>query len=194
MKKLIILLLLSGNFSYGQTMVVYDAVNSKLNMAVKLLTKQNLKLTAENQGILQETLRLNQEWEEALTVVSSAIANNQKVIDIFSLEVQIINHFNHSVKILHQDVNFEYNDVVYLEKIYVLILEENYNNLNDLLDIINPGLRMSDGERLKFIQDILAKQTTITEVLTMHDNRIQKISNDRARHSQNSSDVNALNK
>ena len=94
-------------------------------------------------------------------MVNPAIKEYIKVAEIIALQAKILQSFNNTRNLLHQDGDFfNGNELAYVGKVYDKLLEDCERILNDLEAVVTDGqLEMKDDERMERIDMLHANMT-----------------------------------
>jgi len=93
-------------------------------------------------------------YYQELWQVKSAIAYYQRVKEIITEQVELVNAYKQAFALLQQDKNFTEDEISYMYKVYSGILDESVKNLDQILNVINAfTTQMSDAQRLAVIDD-----------------------------------------
>ena len=144
---------------------VIKAVDLKIqSLQNKTIWLQNAQKTLENKmqelklgeisGWVEKQRKLYADYYEELWKVKSAIAYYQKVKDIIEKQVLLVNEYKQAYALFKQDKHFTIDDIDYMGKIYVGIMDESLKNLDQLYLVINSfATQMSDAKRLELINN-----------------------------------------
>ena len=144
---------------------VIKAVDLKIQrLQNKTIWLQNAQKTLENKmqelklgeisGWVEKQRKLYADYYEELWKVKSAIAYYQKVEDIIEKQVQLVNEYKQAYALFKQDKHFTIDDIDYMGKIYLGIMDESLKNLDQLYLVINSfATQMSDAKRLELINN-----------------------------------------
>ena len=116
-------------------------------------TMSQLKLTdIVNWGGKEKDLYGN--YYQELWEVKSVIAYYQRVKEIITEQVELVNAYKQAFALFQQDKNFTEDEINYMYKVYSGILDESVKNLDQILNVINAfTTQMSDAQRLAIIDD-----------------------------------------
>ena len=93
-------------------------------------------------------------YYQELWQVKSAIAYYQRVKEIITEQVELVNAYKQAFALFQQDKNFTEDEITYMYKVYSGILDESVKNLNQILNVINAfTTQMSDAQRLEIIDE-----------------------------------------
>jgi len=126
-----------------------------LQNAQKVLenSMSQLKLTDMAEWVKkQKDLYAN--YYQELWQVKSAIAYYQRVKEIITEQVKLVNAYKQAFALFQQDKNFTEDEISYMYKVYSGILDESVKNLDQILNVINAfTTQMSDAQRLAIIDN-----------------------------------------
>jgi DNA repair ATPase RecN len=106
-------------------------------------------------NISQGNFNLHQTFLNGLMEVSPAIRNYKKVVDIINYQVLIVKEYKNSYSRFKQNNSFTPNEIKYLGSVYSNLFNKSLKNLDALATVITAnGLRISDDERLKAVDNI----------------------------------------
>jgi len=145
---------------------VIVAVDLKIQrLQNKTIWLQNAQKTLENK---MSELRLTEisDWVEKqqtlyakyfdeLWQVKAALAYYQRVKDIITKQLQLVNEYRAAWALFKQDENFTPDELDYMEKVFSGIMDESVTNLNQLSLVIDAfATQMSDAKRLEIINEV----------------------------------------
>ena len=114
-------------------------------------TMSQLKLT-DITGWVQKQKDLYANYYQELWKIKSAIAYYERVKQIISEQVQLVNAYKQGFALLKQDKHFTADELDYMFNVYSGILDQSVKNLDQIYLVINAfATQMSDAERLKII-------------------------------------------
>jgi hypothetical protein len=164
-----------------------------LQNAQKVLenSMSQLKLTDMAEWVKkQKDLYAN--YYQELWQVKSAIAYYQRVKEIITEQVKLVNAYKQAFALFQQDKNFTEDEISYMYKVYSGILHESVKNLDQILNVINAfTTQMSDAQRLAIINDAANRIDQNYSDLKEFNNENIKISLQRAKEY---NDVNVVKK
>lgn len=125
---------------------------------------QNAQKTLENtlsklrlDEISQWTEKQKEQYRayyEELGKVKAIITYYQRIRDITQKQVQLVNVYSRTWKLIRQDTHFTAAEIEYMAKVYAGILNESLKNLDQIHLIIKSfTTTMSDAKRLELIND-----------------------------------------
>ena len=168
MKKIIFILLVTGNVAYSQA---DEAKQLLLNVEKLAQFKSILKNMKEGYQVLhkgytsineisQGSFQLHKIFLDGLLQVSPVVKNYKRVADIIQYQLKIVKEYKVAFRQFKEDQQFSIAEITNLGKVYANLLSESYKDIDELAIIISSGqLRMSDDERLQAIDRIYADIT-----------------------------------
>jgi esterase/lipase len=163
MKKILIILLLASNISFGQSQ---EAKQLLLNVEKLAQLKQMLQQMKSGYQILskgynaikdisQGNFNLHKDFLDGLLEVSPSVRKYKKVADFINFQVKIVKESKNALTEFKGRKQFTAAEIEYLVNVHANLLSESLQNIEDLAMIITAGkLRMSDDERLKAIDNL----------------------------------------
>jgi len=99
-----------------------------------------------------------QQYFDELKKVKSAITYYQRVKDITTKQVRLVEEYNRAWNLLRKDKNFSTDELGYMEKVYSGILAESVRNVDQIATVLKSfTLEMSDAKRLELINESAEK-------------------------------------
>lgn len=148
---------------------VIKAVDLKIQREQnKVIWLQNAQKVIEN---AMAKLKLNEisEWTDKqkklysgyfdeLKKVRALISYYQRIKEITTTQARIVEEYRRAWSLIKLDKHFTLKEIEYIGKVYSGILEQSVRNLDQLLLVINSfKTEMSDGSRLKFMNEVSEK-------------------------------------
>jgi hypothetical protein len=145
---------------------VIVAVDLKIQrLQNKTIWLQNAQKTLENK---MSELRLTEisDWVEKqrtlyakyfdeLWQVKAALAYYQRVKDIITKQLQLVNEYKAAWALFKQDENFTPDELDYMQRVFSGIMDESVKNLDQLFLVIDAfATQMSDAKRLEIINEV----------------------------------------
>ena len=130
----------------------------------KTIALQNIQRQVENEmsklklsqisDWVNKQKTLYQNYFEELWKVKSILSTYNRVRQILQTGGKLVTEYHTAFQHIQRDVHFNATEIQYIAKVYEGILAESLRNLEQLGAVIN-GFRtqMSDGERLRFINE-----------------------------------------
>jgi hypothetical protein len=114
-------------------------------------TMSSLKLT-DIASWVQKQKNLYANYYQELWKIKSAIAYYERVKQIITEQVDLVNAYKQGFALLKQDKHFTADELDYMFNVYSGILDQSVKNLDQIYIVINAfSTQMSDAERLKII-------------------------------------------
>lgn len=147
----------------------------------KTIWLQNAQKKLENE---MSKLKLKEisEWSEKqrsqydayfkeLWRVKNALATYNKVKNITSRQLQLLEEYKKAWGLLQQDKNFTQQELAYMYRVYSGMLEESMKHLEELMLVANSlRTQMSDGKRMELISKVDSDmETTLAEIRSFSD-------------------------
>lgn len=163
MKKILIVLLLSSNFCFGQSQ---EAKQLLLNVEKLAQLKHMLASMKKGYDILHKgytsiknisegNFNLHKTFLDGLLQVSPAVRKYKKIADIIEFQIKIVKEYKAAFNEFKGSKHFTLPEIEYMAKVYGNLFSESLKKLEELAMVITAGeLRMSDDERLKAIDRI----------------------------------------
>jgi hypothetical protein len=93
-------------------------------------------------------------YYEELAQVKAIISYYQRISDVIKKQRLLLNQYNHAWRLIRQDNNFSAEEIMYMEKVYVGILDESIKNIDQIGLIIKSfATKMSDAKRFELINE-----------------------------------------
>lgn len=169
MKKVILMMMLWGVFSFPVKAQYQEAIQLALNIQKLLQLKKILenmytgyKILTEGynkvKSIAEGNYKIHELFMDGLMAVNPKVKNYKRVLDIIEYQKNILKEYKTAYKRFKTSDQFNLAELEYLSKVYGNLSEKSLENVNGLIMIITASkLRMNDGERLQRI-DALFEQ------------------------------------
>jgi len=106
-------------------------------------------------SISEGNFNLHKAFLDGLLLVSPAVKNYQKALDIVDYEGRIVSEYKSALSRFQQDKHFNPDEISYLINVYNNLISGTLTNLSNLLNVLTANkLRMSDNERMHAIDGI----------------------------------------
>lgn len=158
---------------------VQGGVQTGLQSTMKVLSSAANKLVAS--GVKEQELTkmfseknmlMAKNWYDGLLSVSSAVRDYRRVRNIFSKQTQIISRYSSAIEVLRQSPYITPTQLSSMTTVYGKMLLESSNTIADLQTIVSPAmLKMTDAERMKFIDQLDVKITDQSQLLNYFTDR-----------------------
>lgn len=165
-----------------------------LQNAQKVLENQLSKLKLEEiAGWTERQKELYAGYFEELWKIKAAISYYQRIRDMTTLQLALVDEYNRAWKLIRLDERFTLKELDYMEKVYSRILNASLKNMDQILLVVNAfNTRMSDAARLKIINDAAAGIEQNYADLKLFNNQNRMLSLQRAKSSAETSAVKRL--
>jgi hypothetical protein len=163
MKKIILILLLASNISFGQSqeakqlmLNVEKLAQLKLMLGhmktgYQILSKGYNTISALSKG----NFNLHKTFLDGLLAISPAVRKYKKIAEIIDFQLKIVKEYKAAFNEFKGCKRFTMEEIDYMGKVYGNLFSESLKTLEELAMVITAGqLRMSDDERLKAIDKI----------------------------------------
>lgn len=105
--------------------------------------------------------KLYREYYEELNKVKAVIAYYRRIREITEKQVQLVEEYRHAWRLFQQDGEFTADELDYMGRVYVGILDESVKNLDQLFLVVNSfQTQMSDAKRLEIINAVADRLDT----------------------------------
>jgi hypothetical protein len=143
-----------------------------LSSAANVLVKAGVKEQELTKVFSEKNLQLAKTWYDGLLQVSSAVRSYRRVRNIFQKQTQIISRYSSAIEVLRKSPYLTPIQLSSMTTVYGKMLLESSNTIADLQTIVSPAmLKMTDAERMKFIDQLDAKITDQSQLLNYFTNR-----------------------
>lgn len=113
----------------------------------------------------EQNMTMAKTWYDGLLSVSSAVRDYRRVKSIFEKQGQIISTYSTTITTLRKSPYLPATQLTAMNSVYSKLLLESANTVSDLQTVVSPAIfKMSDAERLRFIDQL---DTKITNQLSM---------------------------
>ena len=147
------------------TMKVLSSAANKL-VASGVKEQELTKMFSEKNMLMAKT------WYDGLVSVSAAVRDYRRVRNIFEKQTQIIARYSSAIEVLRQSPYLSPAQLSSMTSVYGKMLLESSNTIADLQTIVSPAmLKMTDAERMKFIDQLDAKITDQSQLLNYFTDR-----------------------
>jgi hypothetical protein len=123
-----------------------------------------------------QTVQMHDEWYSSLLKINSMVANYQQVKSIWNYQNRTMSLYTQNIGQLRANPYLTPTQVQGMVRGYTVLLAENVGLLDDLTTILTPGAaKMTDAQRLKFINKISDKVTHQYQLVAFFTKRNQAI-------------------
>ena len=158
---------------------VQSGVQTGLQSTMKALSSAANKLVAS--GVKEQELTkmfseknmlMAKTWYDGLLSVSSAVRDYRRVRNIFQKQTLIITRYSSAIEVLRKSPYLTPTQLSGMTTMYGKMLLESSNTIADLQTVVSPAmLKMTDAERMKFIDQLAAKITDQSQLLNYFTDR-----------------------
>lgn len=135
---------------------------------------------------------MHDEWYTSLLKINSVVSNYQQVKSIWSYQNRTLSLYTQNITQLRSNPYLTPSQVQGMVKGYTVLLSENVGLLDDLTTILTPSAaKMTDAQRLKFINKISDKVTHQYQLVAYFTKRNQALA---TQQTQNALDTQTLKK
>jgi hypothetical protein len=176
MKKLLFILLLSSNISFGQSQEAKQLLLDveKLAQLKQMLAQMKTGYDILHKGytsiknISKGNFDLHKTFLDGLLQISPAVRKYKKIAEIIDFQLKIVKEYRSAFTEFRSSKHFTADEIDYMGKVYGNLFSESLKKLEELAMVITAGeLRMSDDERLKAIdkiyEDVFDQYTFLNE-------------------------------
>jgi archaellum component FlaG (FlaF/FlaG flagellin family) len=123
-----------------------------------------------------QTVQMHDEWYSSLLKINSVVANYQQMKSIWNYQNRTMSLYTQNIGQLRNSPFLTPTQIQGMVRGYTVLLSENVGLLDDLTTIITPGAaKMTDAQRLKFINKISDKVTHQYQLVAYFTKRNQAI-------------------
>lgn len=140
-----------------------------------------------------QTVQMHDEWYSSLLKINSVVANYQQVKSIWNYQNRTMSLYTQNIAQLRANPFLTPNQFQGMVKGYTTLLAENVGLLDDLTTILTPGsAKMTDAQRLKFINKISDKVTHQYQLVAYFTKRNQTIATQQTQAAQDAQTLKKL--
>lgn len=140
-----------------------------------------------------QTVQLHDEWYSSLLKINSVVANYQQVKSIWNYQNRTMSLYTQNIGQLRANPYLTPTQFQGMVKGYTTLLAENVGLLDDLTTILTPGAaKMTDAQRLKFINKISDKVTHQYQLVAYFTKRNQTIATQQTQAAQDAQTLKKL--
>lgn len=130
----------------------------------------------------QGNFTLHQVFLDGLMQVSPTVRDYKRVADIIRYQGYLVKEYKAAYSRFRKDGNFKTDELQYLSRVYNRLFNGSMQNLDDLITVLTANkLRMSDDQRLEYIDDIFSDMEDKLEFLRHFNDRTTVLAIQRAR-------------
>jgi hypothetical protein len=139
---------------------VLQSTMKGLSSAANVLVDKGVQEQTLTQIFSEKNMLMAKNWYDGLESISSAVRNYRRVQNIFTKQSGIIMQYSNAIMVLRSSPYIKPQDLADMTTIYGKMMAESSNTISDLQTIVSPAmLKMTDAERMKFIDELDAKIT-----------------------------------
>jgi hypothetical protein len=169
---------------------VLQSTMKGLSSAANVLVDKGVQEQTLTQMFSEKNMLMAKNWYDGLESISSAVRNYRRVQNIFTKQTGIISQYANAIMVLRSSPYIKPQDLADMTTIYGKMMAESTNTISDLQTIVSPAmLKMTDAERMKFIDGLDAKITEQAALVNYFTERNLMIARTAK---QNAQDVSAL--
>lgn len=147
------------------TMKALSSAANKL-VAAGVKEQELTKMFSEKNMLMAKT------WYDGLLSISAAVRDYRRVRNIFQKQTQIISRYSSAIEVLRKSPYLTPAQLAGMTTVYGKMLLESSNTIADLQTIVSPAmLKMTDAERMRFIDKLDAKITDQSQLLNYFTDR-----------------------
>ena len=147
------------------TMKALSSAANKL-VAAGVKEQELTKMFSEKNILMAKT------WYDGLLSISAAVRDYRRVRNIFQKQTQIISRYSSAIEVLRKSPYLTPTQLSSMTTVYGKMLLESSNTIADLQTIVSPAmLKMTDAERMRFIDKLDAKITDQSQLLNYFTDR-----------------------
>ncbi len=130
----------------------------------------------------QGNFTLHQVFLDGLMQVSPTVRDYKRVADIIRYQGYLVKEYKAAYSRFRKDGNFKTDELQYLSRVYNRLFNGSMQNLDDLITVLTANkLRMSDDQRLEYIDDIFSDMEDKLEFLRHFNEKTTVLAIQRAR-------------
>lgn len=158
---------------------VQSGVQTGLQNTMKVLSNQANLLVSQGVGeqeltkvFSEKNMLMAKNWYDGLLSVSSAVRDYRRVRNIFEKQTRIITTYSQAIETFRKSPVVTPGQLSTMTTVYGKMLLESANTISDLSTVISPAVfKMTDAERLRFIDQLDAKITKQYELVDYYTRR-----------------------
>ena len=140
------------------------------------IVKKGTDTQAVIKTLEDQTVQMHDEWYASLLKINAVVSNYQQVKKIWSYQDRTLSLYTENIAQLRSSPYLTPAQVQGMVRGYTVLLAENVGLLDDLATILTPSAaKMTDAQRLKFINRISDKVTHQYELVAYFTKRNQAI-------------------
>jgi hypothetical protein len=143
-----------------------------LSSAANVLVDKGVQEQTLTQVFSEKNMVMAKTWYDGLESISSAVRNYRRVQNIFTKQSSIISQYSDVIMQLRQSPYISPQQLADMTTMYGKMMGESANTISDLQIIVSPAmLKMTDAERMKFIDQLDAKITDQANLVNYYTQR-----------------------
>ncbi|MBO3272955.1 hypothetical protein [Hymenobacter defluvii] len=151
------------------------------------IVKKGTNTQAIIKTMTDQTALMHEEWYTSLLQINSVVRDYRRVKTIWTYQDRILNLYTQNISQLRQNPYLTPNQIQGMVKGYTVLMTENVGLLDDLTTILTPdAAKMTDAQRLKFINRISDKVTHQYELVAYFTKRNQAIATQQSKAARDS--------
>jgi len=158
---------------------VQSGVQTGLQNTMKVLSNQANLLVSKGVGeqeltkvFSEKNMLMAKNWYDGLQAVSGAVRDYRRVKSIFEKQTRIITTYSQAIETFRKSPFVTPGQLSTMTTVYGKMLLESANTISDLSTVVSPAVfKMTDAERLRFIDQLDAKITKQYEVVDYYTRR-----------------------
>jgi hypothetical protein len=136
----------------------HQGVLGTLRVLGNTLVKKGTSTQAVIKQLTNQTAEMHDEWYSSLLKINSVVRDYRRVQNIWTYQSRIMNLYTQNMSTLRQNQYLTPTQIQGMVRGYTVLLADNVGLLDDLTIILTPnGAKMTDAQRLKFINKISDK-------------------------------------
>lgn len=154
----------------------HQGVLGTLRVLGNTIVKKGTDTQAVIKQLTNQTAEMHDEWYSSLLKINSVVRDYRRVQNIWTYQSRIMNLYTQNMSTLRQSPYLTPTQVQGMVRGYTVLLADNVGLLDDLTVILTPnGAKMTDAQRLKFINKISDKVVHQYELVAYFTKRNQAL-------------------
>jgi hypothetical protein len=136
----------------------HQGVLGTLRVLGNTIVKKGTSTQAVIKQLTNQTAEMHDEWYSSLLKIGGVVRDYRRVQNIWSYQNRIMSLYTQNMSTLRQNQYLTPTQIQGMVRGYTVLLADNVGLLDDLTVILTPnGAKMTDAQRLKFINKISDK-------------------------------------
>jgi hypothetical protein len=136
----------------------HQGVLGTLRVLGNTIVKKGTSTQAVIKQLTNQTAEMHDEWYSSLLKINSVVRDYRRVQNIWTYQSRIMSLYTQNMSTLRQNQYLTPTQIQGMVRGYTVLLADNVGLLDDLTVILTPnGAKMTDAQRLKFINKISDK-------------------------------------